>query len=60
MSAEEKGGLKAGRDFFLAFSPERENPGDPVYSASNTPKVVGGFTKARSAGQARVVLRNAV
>ena len=41
----EKGGLKAGKDFFLAFSPERENPGDPVYSASNTPKVVGGFTK---------------
>ncbi|MGD0781944.1 MAG: nucleotide sugar dehydrogenase, partial [Candidatus Aminicenantales bacterium] len=41
----EKGGLKAGKDFFLAFSPERENPGDPVYSAANTPKVVGGFSK---------------
>lgn len=40
----EKGGLKAGKDFFLAFSPERENPGDPVYSAANTPKVVGGYT----------------
>ncbi len=40
----EKGGLKAGKDFFLAFSPERENPGDPVFSAANTPKVVGGFT----------------
>jgi UDP-N-acetyl-D-glucosamine dehydrogenase len=41
----ERGGFKAGRDFFLAFSPERENPGDPVYTAENTPKVVGGLTK---------------
>ena len=41
----ERSGLKAGRDFFLAFSPERENPGDPVYTAENTPKVVGGITK---------------
>ncbi len=40
----ERGGLKAGRDFFLAFSPERENPGDPVYSTATTPKVVGGLT----------------
>lgn len=41
----ERGGLKAGKDFFLAFSPERENPGDPVYGIENTPKVVGGITK---------------
>lgn len=41
----ERSGLKAGQDFFLAFSPERENPGDPVYTAENTPKVVGGLTK---------------
>jgi len=40
----EGGGLKGGKDFFLAFSPERENPGDPVFSAENTPKVVGGLT----------------
>ncbi len=40
----ERGGLKGGKDFFLAFSPERENPGDPVYTAENTPKVVGGLT----------------
>jgi len=41
----EKGGLKAGRDFFLAFSPERENPGDPVFSTERIPKVVGGYSK---------------
>jgi len=40
----ERRGLKGGKDFFLAFSPERENPGDPVFSAENTPKVVGGLT----------------
>lgn len=40
----EKSGLRGGKDFFLAFSPERENPGDPVYTAENTPKVVGGLT----------------
>jgi UDP-N-acetyl-D-glucosamine dehydrogenase len=36
-------GLKAGRDFFLAYSPEREDPGNPQYSAANIPKVVGGI-----------------
>jgi UDP-N-acetyl-D-glucosamine dehydrogenase len=40
----EKKGLKAGKDFFLIFSPERENPGDPVYKTKNIPKVVGGIT----------------
>ncbi len=35
-------GLSCGRDFFLAFSPERINPGDSVYVLRNTPKVVGG------------------
>jgi len=39
----EAGGLVAGRDFFLAYSPEREDPGNPKYSAANIPKVVGGF-----------------
>jgi UDP-N-acetyl-D-glucosamine dehydrogenase len=38
----EKSGLRAGRDFHLAFSPEREDPGNPRYSARNIPKVVGG------------------
>ncbi|HWL07029.1 MAG TPA: nucleotide sugar dehydrogenase [Planctomicrobium sp.] len=39
----EKTGLKAGVDFFLAYSPEREDPGNPVYSAAKIPKVVGGY-----------------
>ncbi len=39
----EAGGLKAGRDFFLAFSPEREDPGNPKYSTHSIPKVVGGI-----------------
>ena len=39
----EAGGLKAGQDFFLAFSPEREDPGNPNFSAPTIPKVVGGL-----------------
>ncbi len=39
-------GLSAGKDFFLAFSPERVDPGNPVYQTRNTPKVVGGVTRA--------------
>jgi UDP-N-acetyl-D-glucosamine dehydrogenase len=38
----ERGGLKSGRDFFLAYSPEREDPGNESFSTSSTPKVVGG------------------
>ncbi|MGZ8398882.1 MAG: nucleotide sugar dehydrogenase [Gemmatimonadales bacterium] len=37
-------GLKVGRDFFLAFSPERVDPGNSSYGTRNTPKVVGGIT----------------
>lgn len=37
-------GLKAGKDFFLVFSPEREDPGNPKYNTRNIPKVVGGIT----------------
>jgi UDP-N-acetyl-D-glucosamine dehydrogenase len=40
----EAGGLKGGRDFFLAFSPEREDPGNKQFSTATTPKVVGGLT----------------
>lgn len=38
----EQSGLKSGRDFFLAFSPEREDPGNAEFSTSTIPKVVGG------------------
>ncbi|MBU2494647.1 MAG: nucleotide sugar dehydrogenase [Bacteroidetes bacterium] len=37
--------LKVGKDFFLAFSPEREDPNNPDYSTTTIPKVVGGVTK---------------
>ena len=40
------GGLKVGEDVFVAFSPERVDPGNPVYGVRNTPKVVGGVTPA--------------
>jgi len=39
-------GLKAGKDFFLAFSPERVDPGNRAWHTRNTPKVVGGITPA--------------
>ena len=39
-----KTGLEVGRDFFLCFSPERVDPGNPKYQTSNIPKVVGGCT----------------
>lgn len=38
-------GLKVGKDFYLCFSPEREDPNNPVYSTSTIPKVLGGVTK---------------
>ena len=41
---ESGSGLVAGRDFHLAYSPERIDPGNPVYGLHNTPKVVGGST----------------
>ncbi|MGE5926217.1 MAG: nucleotide sugar dehydrogenase [Gemmatimonadota bacterium] len=48
LPALESTGLKVGEDFFLAFSPERVDPGNPVYQTRNTPKVVGGITEACS------------
>ena len=42
----ERGGLVVGRDFFLAFSPERVDPGNDRFNTRNTPKVVGGCTPA--------------
>jgi UDP-N-acetyl-D-glucosamine dehydrogenase len=41
-----KPGLEVGIDFFLCFSPERVDPGNPVYQTANIPKVVGGCTPA--------------
>lgn len=41
----EETGLKAGKDFYLTFSPEREDPNNKDFSTSTIPKVVGGYTK---------------
>jgi UDP-N-acetyl-D-glucosamine dehydrogenase len=45
----ERGGLTAGKDFFLAFSPERVDPGNPRFNTRNVPKVVGGVSPACAA-----------
>jgi len=42
----EHSGLTAGTDFHLAFSPERIDPGNPTYTITNTPKIIGGTTPA--------------
>jgi UDP-N-acetyl-D-glucosamine dehydrogenase len=41
----ESGGLRSGRDFFLAFSPEREDPGNKGFSTASIPKIVGGVDR---------------
>ena len=41
----ESTGLKEGRDFYLAFSPERIDPGNKLYKTENTPKIIGGISK---------------
>ncbi len=41
----EAGGMKVGKDFYLAFSPEREDPGNPNFTTRTIPKVVGGIDK---------------
>ena len=55
----EAGGLEVERDFFLAFSPERVDPGNPTYMTRNIPKIVGGHgaasTEAAAALYAQVV-----
>jgi UDP-N-acetyl-D-glucosamine dehydrogenase len=45
----ESTGLKVGEDFFLAFSPERVDPGNPVFNTYNTPKIIGGVTPSCTA-----------
>jgi UDP-N-acetyl-D-glucosamine dehydrogenase len=44
----ESGGLRVGEHFYLCFSPERVDPGNPVWQTRNTPKVLGGITPACS------------
>jgi UDP-N-acetyl-D-glucosamine dehydrogenase len=41
----EKNGLKAGKDFYLCFSPEREDPNNKNFTTATVPKVIGGYTK---------------
>ncbi len=53
------GGLKIGEDFFLAYSPEREDPGNPDFSAEKIPKVVGGLDP-ESSRLAAALYRHAV
>jgi UDP-N-acetyl-D-glucosamine dehydrogenase len=49
----EAAGFKVGQDIFVVYSPEREDPGNPKFSATNIPKVVGGHTPAcLAAGEA--------
>jgi UDP-N-acetyl-D-glucosamine dehydrogenase len=55
----ERSGLKVGEDFFLAFSPEREDPGNPDYTAAGIPKVVGGIDEA-SSRLARMLYEHAI
>jgi UDP-N-acetyl-D-glucosamine dehydrogenase len=49
----EREGLRAGEDFHLCFSPERVDPGNATWHTKNTPKVIGGITKACSDAGAR-------
>lgn len=42
----EETGLRVGRDFFLCYSPERVDPGNPTWNTRNTPKILGGVTAA--------------
>lgn len=53
----EKSGLKCGEDFYLAFSPERVDPGNKLYGTKNTPKVVGGVG-SKSTELAAALYRN--
>jgi UDP-N-acetyl-D-glucosamine dehydrogenase len=41
----ERGGMVAGKDFHLAYSPEREDPSNPEYNTTNIPKLIGGYTE---------------
>jgi UDP-N-acetyl-D-glucosamine dehydrogenase len=55
----ESSGLRAGDGFFLAYSPEREDPGNPDYTAAGIPKVVGGIDET-SSRLARMLYEHAI
>ena len=55
----ESEGLKEGRDFYLAFSPERIDPGNAKYDTKNTPKIIGGISK-NSTDIARLLYEQAI
>ena len=57
LSRLSQGGLEVGKDFFLAFSPERVDPGNASYSTKNIPKVVGGITPECTAAAAALYRR---
>jgi UDP-N-acetyl-D-glucosamine dehydrogenase len=59
LPALQETGLMVGRDFFLAFSPERVDPGNARYTIRNTPKIVGGVT-ARCTELARALYAQAI
>src|SRR5262245_37058010 len=59
LPALEAKGLKVGEDFFLAYSPERVDPGNPNFATKNIPKVVGGVTP-RCAGLAAMLYGSAM
>jgi UDP-N-acetyl-D-glucosamine dehydrogenase len=54
---EKSSGLKAGKDFHLAFSPEREDPGNPQSQVAEIPKLVGGYTPACLAAAIKIYSR---
>jgi UDP-N-acetyl-D-glucosamine dehydrogenase len=56
-TALEQGGLVAGRDFDLAFAPERVNPGDPASAAKSVPRLVGATTPAATSRAARLLAK---
>ena len=55
----EKSGLKAGQDFYLAYSPEREDPNNPNFNTSTIPKVVGGYD-SKSLELAKALYENVI
>ncbi|MCX5686469.1 MAG: nucleotide sugar dehydrogenase [Candidatus Omnitrophica bacterium] len=55
----ESAGLKEGKDFYLAFSPERIDPGNKKFDTKNTPKVIGGISK-KSTELARMLYEQAI